>query len=251
MALKLFENAEKLGIKCVIVDGGSNKTFLEKVSEYKNVELSAQTARGMGAGRREALSIASEEFSNPASKHFFLWVEPEKDGLITEENLSKMIESLREGNSDIVVPLRGEKGMDSLPRFQAWIEERANKKASQLIGKNVTEEEAEGVWDIWFGPKMFNQKGLKYFLEYKGELDKWDSVIKPVMEAYEGGAKIASVPVDFAYDESQKSNEENDRNFKMKRIEQYAMILSEMGDKFLKRKIEEYKYKKNENNTKR
>lgn len=237
LALKLFENAEKIGVKCVVVDGGSNEEFLEKARAHRNVELSVRGSLGMGESRREALRVASEELPSATRKHFFLWVESEKDGLITIENLTKMIESLRGGDSDIVVPERED--MSSLPHFQAWIEQRANKKAMQLTDKDVKE-----IWDLWFGPKMFNEEGLKYFLDYKGELDKWDSIIKPVMNAYKDNKRVVSVPVSFEYDETQKDDEEKNDEFKKKRIAQYSTILAEMGDEFLKRKIDEQKNRK-------
>jgi len=237
LALKLFENAKELGVKCVVADGGSNEEFLEKARAYTNVVLSVEKSLGMGERRREALRIAHDELpSSSSSGHFFLWIEPEKDGLITAENLTKMIKSLRENNSDIVVPERQD--MSSLPHFQAWMEQRANKKAMQLTDKDIEE-----VWDIWFGPKMFNEEGLKYFLNYKGKLDKWDATIKPVMDAYKDNKRVVSVPVDYTYDETQKENEEGSAEFKKKRIEQYLTILTEMGDEFSKRKLIEQEEK--------
>lgn len=234
LALKLFENIEKLAIACVVIDGGSNEDFLTKVRAHKNIILRINTELGMGASRREALRIAIEECPDANSDHYFMWVEPEKDGLITVENLEKMLAPLRDDSTDIVVPAR--ENMDTLPQFQAQIEQRANKRVKELI-----QEPSAEVWDIWFGPKVFNREGSKYFLNYTGALDKWDSVMKPVLDAFKDGKRIASVPVDFSYDESQRANEDNNDTFKEKRIEQYATVLAEMGDPFWKHKLAETK----------
>ena len=119
--------------------------------------------------------------------------------------------------------------MESYPKFQEWMEKRANKRAGKLM---ASEKEAEDEMDLWFGPKMFNREGAQYFLNYKGKLDKWDSIIKPVLEAHKDGKRIISVPVDFKYPETQKTQEENSRALKEKRFEQYRKILAELGDEF-------------------
>ena len=228
MALKFFNNADQLGVRCVVLDGGSNENFLEEAKKFSNVEIIVDSSLGMGEGRRAALEAAMGE--NKAS--FFLWIEPEKDDLINEKDLGKMIADLRENKADIIVPRRESK--ETMPEFQAWIENRANKKAMEIAG--VGREEAKEVWDLWFGPKMFNREGAKYFLEYKGKLDKWDSIIKPVLNAYQDGKRVSSVDVNYKYDISQKESEEKDREMKKKRIIQYIKILAELGDEFWRKK---------------
>lgn len=157
-------------------------------------------------------------------------MEPEKVGLVTEDNLLNMIDVLRKNQADIVVPRRRSK--DTMPRLQRWIESRANKRVKDKIA-DITDEEL----DLWFGPKMFNRAGAEYFLNYRGRLDKWDSVIKPVIEAHQGGKVVVSVPVDFEYTTEEREHEEADRELKKKRIIQYSQILAEMGDKFWQEKL--------------
>lgn len=224
LALKLFENANKLRVKCVVVDGGSNPDFLAAARQFPNIEVIIDPSLGMGQSRRVALkkAITKEEAA------FFLWVEPEKSDLIDEASLGKMITGLRDQKTDIVVPKR--ESMETLPEFQAWIENRANKRAMKISG--VSEDEVKEIWDIWFGPKMFNRDGAQYFLNYQGKLDKWDAVLKPVFDAYKAGKRVSSVGVDYKYDITQKQNEENDREMKKKRVTQYMTILSELSDEF-------------------
>ncbi|MCK4554135.1 hypothetical protein KAU19_04180, partial [Candidatus Parcubacteria bacterium] len=236
LAEELFKNARKLGIKCAVIDGGSNIQFIKKAEQFENVKFIIEPHLGMGEGRRRALTEAINMASTNIKESNFLWVEPEKCGLITEANLTAMINHLRKGEADIVVPAR--KSKDTLPKFQAWIETRANKRAGKTLllaedEKDIREEEI----DLWFGPKMFNLAGAQYFLDYKGKLDKWDAIIKPVIDAHQDGKKITSVPVDFKYEESQKKYEEASREFKKKRLEQYATIFAELGDDFWKDKL--------------
>lgn len=227
LAEKFFDNVEKLNIKCVVVDGGSSQEFINKIKQYKNISLIIESSLKMGESRRKALEIAMNKIPEGINASF-LWVEPEKEDLIKEESLKAMIEFLRGGKADIVVPSRLSK--ESYPKFQKWIEERANKRAKQLLDKSGEDKLFETELDLWFGPKMFNKEGAKFFLNYKGNLDKWDSIIKPVIEAQRAGKNIVSAPVDFEYSQSQRQQEEGNIEFKIKRVEQYKQILTELGD---------------------
>lgn len=221
LAEKFLDNCSKLQINCVVVDGGSNQELIDKIKLLKNVTLLSEPSLSMGDGRKEALRIAMEKYKTP----YYFWSEPEKDDLIKEESLTEIIKGLREEKADIVVPARIEN--DTRPELQTWIENRANKKATELMDSKLDES-----FDLWFGPKMFNQAGAKYFLEYQSILNKWDTTIGPVIDAYKGGLKIASAKVDYKYDPSQKKDEEFNRVIKKKRIEQYATILKVLGDPF-------------------
>lgn len=227
LAEQLLENAAELGIRCVVMDGGSNSAFLEKIGKMDNVKLAVDPSLKMGESRRAALKTA---LMHPETKHF-PWTEPEKDALITKESLSAMIEGLRNGSTDIVVPKRASK--ESMTEFQAWIETRANKRADELIPR--TKEGNEDL-DLWFGPKMFNREGARFFENYKGDLDRWDAIIKPVIEAAQAGKRVSSVDVDYKYDPSQTEHEKGNKQMMKKRVEQYKTILKELGDKFWKNK---------------
>lgn len=218
LAIRLLENCANLGIRTVVVDGGSNTAFLDRARGIENVEILVEPNLKMGESRRKALEVAMAHQSCP----YFLWVEPEKDNLITTESLHAMIDGLRKGEVDIVVPRR--KSKESMPKFQAWIEDRANRIATAKM------EGLEEPLDLWFGPKMFNRDGAKYFAEYKGKLDKWDSIIKPVLDAHEDGSKVGSTDVDYTYDPTQATSEEYDSAMKRKRVIQYVDILDELGD---------------------
>lgn len=230
LAINMLKAANRLGINVVVVDGGSNEEFLREVQGLENVTLRIEPKSGMGESRRQAIETAINLFTERRTDTNYLWMEPEKVGLVTEDNLQNMIDVLRKNQADIVVPCRRSK--DTMPRLQRWIESRANKRVKDKIA-DITDEEL----DLWFGPKMFNRAGAEYFLNYRSKLDKWDSIIKPVIEAHRGGKVIASVPVDFEYTTEERKNEEADKELKKKRLAQYSQTLAEMGDKFWQEKL--------------
>lgn len=224
LALQQFERAEALGIRMIVSDGGSNVDFLEAASQFPNVTL-LQEPEGstMGSSRRFALEEALAD-SEDDPDHIFMWIEPEKVDLVDPDTLTELVQPIREGVADIVVPSR--KDLSTLPKQQAWFEVRANQRAGDLMkGQKST-------LDLWFGPKVFNRRAAEYFRNYKGQLDKWDAIIKPVLEANNAGLKVIDVPVDFSYPPGQSQQEDGNPAFQRKRVEQYATILAELGDKF-------------------
>ena len=186
----------------------------------------------LGGGRRDAfqkaLEIANiENIDNPV----IVWTEVEKDDFINETNLSRLQEEMNKG-TNIIIPERGEKAWNQLPEVQCFLEQRAEGKFQQIL-ENETHGTFNKKLDIWFGPKVFNKEGAKYFLEYNKEGDKtdlWDSLMVPVVEAIKKGEKVESIGMDFLYDkgliESDSSKEAS-----IKRIEQYTQILAALGDK--------------------
>lgn len=231
-----FDNAQKLGVKVVVRnDGGLPEAMLERIKAYNNITIVEKTTPNtLGGGRREALQKAIEiadkkNIENP----IFLWTEPEKDNLITEETLLKIISEVRNG-AHIAIVEREEKAWNQLPRLQGWIEKRANKRAQEVLEKETSKPQEN--LDLWFAPKAFDKTGSKYFLDYnsdKNKLDLWDSLMVPVQEARKNGIKVESVLVNFLYNKTQIENEsdESNREIQVKRLEQYAQILKELGDK--------------------
>lgn len=233
IALETLRRINDLGVRCVVVDGGSDTHFLENAGSLPNITVVVEPRLGMGESRRKALDIAVTQF--PDSK-FYLWMEPEKDDLVREDSLEAMLGPLEREESDIVVPKR--KSLAGYPKFQKWIEQRANKRVANQL--NIYDDEGQQL-DLWFGPKMFNRCGAEYFLNYQSSLDKWDSIIAPVVEGHRKGARIKSVVIDYRYDTIQELHEEEDSEMNRKRIEQYTTILPELGDKYWQQKTGEHK----------
>lgn len=233
LALELFDRANTAGVKIVVSDGGSNDSFIEATKAYTNITLVKQPGKStMGSSRRFALNKALEDAKdNP--EHIFFWLEPEKADLVDPETLAKLIQPIRSGEADIAVPSRID--TSSLPRHQAWLEARANSRANNLLqGLDPSRPRAESdiTLDLWFGPKVFNERAAKYFADYKGQLDKWDAVIKPVLEASHDGLRILNVPIQFDYPYVQSQYEKDNAELKRKRLVQYSSVLAELGDTF-------------------
>ena len=228
---KTFDNAQKLGIKVVVRnDGGLPPEMLDRIKAYENITIVEKTAPNtLGGGRREALQKCIEIANKEGiEKPVFLWTEPEKDDLITEKNLSPLVAEINAG-SNVIVPERGEKAWNELPRQQRFLEQRAEKRVQQNIMKS------DERLDLWFGPKVLDLAGADYFLRYnstKDKIDLWDSLMVPVLEAKKDGLEVKSVTLDFSYDESQtkEGDEAKQEGMELKRLEQYSQILKELGD---------------------
>lgn len=240
LCIKMLENARNLGIKVVVKDGGSNAHFISQLTNLKNVVLvqdeSAAEHKSMGEDRRHALRVAMQIAEQEIiSQPCFFWTEPEKDSLISAENLQEMMSELTHG-ANIVVPARKEKAWETLPKNQRWFEQRAERRLLKILQESSATGWHKEPPDLWFGPKMFDGEGAKYFLGYnkdKNRADLWDATIVPVVEAIKDGQKVSSIPVDYEYTEDQRDSESGELEdaFTIKRLEQYAQILKEMGDK--------------------
>lgn len=223
LCIKFLKNAQELGIKCVVSEWWStNQEFLNELKSLRNITV-VESNKWMWEDRRTWLKVAMEE--NPTSK-YFLWSEPEKDDLITPEHIQTLIQWADDWGYDIIVPKR-EKN-DGRPEFQKWIEDRANQRVYNELRKQWVQ--LEDVYDLWFWPKVFTQKWAQYFLNYQGKLDKWDSIIKPVVDALRDGIKVWSITINYKYDETQIDNEADpeNRSIRDKRVSQYRAILMEI-----------------------
>lgn len=202
LAKKLIKNASALDYEVIIVDGGSTMDLLTDFSNL-GARVYEQQKKGMGNGRREAMRYAFE-----TGREILIWTEPEKANFISE--ISKTVKPILEGKSELVVPKR--KSLDSYPITQQYSEPLGN-----LFFKKLT-----GFWlDIYFGPKIFNNKSVNYFLDYDGEYgDLWDSIQIPVMNAIFDKKRVLSVEVDYTHPREQTEIEEDHLNFYRIRIEQ-------------------------------
>lgn len=229
LAIKMIENANKYWIKIVMIDRGSGTKFLEQLKTYDNVTIiDPKEWDTMAWDRRNALQKALELYPDAP---YFLWTEPEKDDFITPKNLSPVMDEIETGKYAIVVPKRADKS--TMVDFQAREETRANKELSALAAweKRIEEKNPDLYWgeqfDLFFGPKIMTRKGAEYFLKYKGQLDKRDGTITPVLLAKAQWENIWSATVNYEYDSSQIENEHWDKNMNRKRLHQYVEILNE------------------------
>lgn len=255
LAIKTIENANKLWIHLVVLDGWSCEDFLSKIRKFLNITIIEADdtnnikSLSMWEARRMALEIAREKYNTD----FYLWMEPEKDNLITKENIDPLMQEARTEKHEIIIPKRKNKA--SYPDFQAREETRANKELSSLMYKYTNKNWDTKEWntkeynaydgeeyDLFFWPKLFSKKVIDYFLSYKSTLDKSDAIITPILIAHQNWVSVWSKEIDYTYDITQKENEESspkiksinkkwkNRNRKIidtKRLEQYVYILEE------------------------
>lgn len=264
LCLEMIQNAQKLGLELVIVDAGStNEKFLEGLKGVdKNLVRifdtndSGSKIEGMGEPRRLSFYLAAggsfndwikfkrshpnEEYNyyenvNPKEGDYYLWLEPEKSPLLTQENLDSLVEATQEGKVPVIVPERDVEAMDSLPPFQMYAETSANWEANRRL-RDFSPGYMDA--DLWFGPKLFDAKeGLKVFLRDQGKM--WDCIISPVAVAVKQGLKVGRAFVNFRYPVSQQEEESNTARsefFENKRIEQLQFILAAI-DKALRPQI--------------
>lgn len=217
LATEFFQRLRDLHITSSAVDGGSPEDFHAQLPTSENMFIERAPELNLGASRREALRLALEQ----SQVEFLMWAEPEKGNVITENNIEAILAPLRSHAADIVIPKRISK--ESYPHFQAWIEQRGNKRMNSLANH-----ESEEI-DFWFGPRAFNRNCAKYFSEYQGS--GWDSIFVPLLNAVRDGRHLASVPVEFTYPPEQRAIEEETeylRTFKLKRLEQYRNLIQSL-----------------------
>ena len=131
---EMLDNTQKLWIRVVVGDGGSGVDFLERVSGYPNVTLIhsgkwwENTDLTMAGERRFTGRVSMEKYPEAS---YFLWLEPEKAELMKMENIDAILDPMRLWTADMVVPSR--KSKDTLPPQQRAAENRANRRASDII----------------------------------------------------------------------------------------------------------------------
>lgn len=218
--LALAQNARDLGVNLVVVDGNSDQEFLDRVADFPNIRLLPEPAGGtMGSGRRYACGFAQAWAVEQGEKNpIFLWIEPEKADLITSSNLIALMEPIVASEADIVVPARNAAGIASMASFQAQVERICNAYSCQNLGL---------VYDLWFGPKMFNATAAAVFRAYNSEgnlPDKWDGIVIFPVLAVQGGLLVRGVEVEFLYDPSEKELEDKSIFLQFRRMLQASVI---------------------------
>lgn len=134
---EMIENAQKLGIRVVVGDGWSGSEFIERLQKYSNITyvVSGRWWENpdltMAGERRFTWKKAMEAFPDATN---FLWLEPEKAELMKMENIDAILQPLRDGFADMVVPSR--KSKETLPPQQRAAENRANRRASHILKRS-------------------------------------------------------------------------------------------------------------------
>ena len=231
-ALETFEALDAAGYTTCVVDGGSKQSFIDAARALPCIRIEDEKERGMGAGRRQAMRMASFIATERASFSpgftdggVVLWMEPEKTGLVPF--IADIVRPLERHEADLVLPAR--RSMASYPVEQEYAERLGNKAFTDLTGHAL---------DAWFGPRAIRPAALKFFLDYDGKSadgkeeygDKWDSIFVPVLRAIADGLTVTSVDVGYIHPAQQKLDEEGNIDMLIKRIAQLQNLVPMLRD---------------------
>ncbi len=124
--------------------------------------------------------------------------------------------------ADIVIPRR--RSLSSYPAKQQLTEREGNEFYEQL-----TRLPFDAVW----GTHTSNKKAVQVFLDYENanfpsKIDKWDSIIVPIIDMPKAGIRMESVEVDYECPKEQRLAEDINPDSVAKRYEQLSMTTRAM-----------------------
>ena len=206
---------------------------VKALARAKRIALKKE--KGMSAGRRQALEMASE-FEDAK---VVCWTEPEKISIINDCLPEATIPILTD-EADIIIPKRDEQAFKTYPSQQAAYEQKANKLWNEILKKHsLLSEDAEDL-DVWIGPRFIknDKEILQLFLD-KYEFQKRDlkvddivepelwpnALFLPIIAALKKGLRVKSVDVEYRHPTEQTQSEENNETFNRKRDIQLKNII--------------------------
>jgi hypothetical protein len=268
LALDLVRNAHVLGVRLVVADSSPLLEWESMSSFEKSVHaligdtstvivmrthkrLAWGTQSTMADERKQALEYGLESY--PDSDHF-LWIEPEKANLVTQQSLSTIAKTAQETAADFVIPTRaklayvlnqnGKKmpdtslwGINTLPEFQARTETRAN----TVLRKDTGE-----YHDSYFGPVLL--KRWTWTEQYlNSPHPTWGVNVLTPIEWRKNWLSVVAAPIDYSYDDRQRLFENGDidgegnqlspeekrqqaKKYKKKRVKQYQTIVTDKNN---------------------
>ncbi len=199
------------GQRPIVVDGSPEKIREQLQRAGGSIFEQYPDSTTMGATRRQAIEIAMLQ-----QAEVIVWMEPEKCTLT--RYIPELVKRLMLAEASILIPRR--QSLDSYPPYQAVKELEGNSAVAEFTSRPDL--------DLWFGPRVFDRRGAKYFLDYQGENgDRWESIFIPVLQALKAGEKVASHTVDYIHPPEQTAAE-TDPVMDRKRDDQLVSLLSAM-----------------------
>ena len=205
-ALRGAQVLQDFGIKLIVVDAGSDTSFLHELEKF-DAQIFPQTGKTLGSARRQAFSLGQA-----SGAEILIYSELEKDTFC--QSLPPLIDSLANSSARLMVPARH--NMLSYPLFQRRSEELINAYFKSLTGVEL---------DSAFGPRLWKLAINNLFLDFDGAYgDKWDSIFIPVLRAVYAGETILSPTVFYENPAEQTAAENFNSSMEEKRIEQLYSI---------------------------
>ncbi|MDD5145330.1 MAG: hypothetical protein PHF44_00555 [Candidatus Pacebacteria bacterium] len=206
LAIETVKQASELGYEIIVVDNSPPE--IKDIFRKYGAKV-ADSATGMGVGRRIAIQLANDL---TGTNGVIIWMEPEKAPLVPY--LAKLIEPITAGIADLVIPKR--RSLSSYPLIQQHFEWLGNEAFRLLTGR---------VLDAWSGPRIFRPEIAPYFLNYKGEYgDQWDSIFIPVLRAIKDGKKVIGVEVNYIHPAEQTAVEDDFEMYQKRRYQLNTLI---------------------------
>lgn len=216
LAVELLNNAQKAGIRAVVVDGSPppNQEAIREMLAVTGAQVLGEPEQStMGVSRRCALRHAS---TGAGPRDAIVWIEPEKAPLVPF--LEQICEPIHAGRVSLVVPGRTDKGLSSYPPVQAAAERLGNAVFARLTGR---------AYDPWFGPRACSLAGLSLFTEYSGAYgDHWDSIFIPLLRAARAGLRMDECRVEYRHPPEQTAAEDDIQIGVLKRFDQLQNLVS-------------------------
>lgn len=244
LAISLARNTLREGFQLIIVDGGSNNKFIERLNEI-DVNIVTQSEIGMDKSRFQVY----QEISKLSNIKVIAWIEAEKAPLITDE-LWQISLSILRNKAKIIVPSRSRLGFESIPKYQEQSEKSANSILTTTLEKYKGERkiflDLNEIPKIdWFlGPKIF---GIELTAEFTNETPFWKGfqnflgmkdpdllksygyagpLILPVIYALHKGIPVSSIEIkSYKHPAEQtKIETEHKKEYLKKRVKQLTDI---------------------------
>lgn len=219
-ALQMVKMSRDCGYSLIsLVDGSPNPEIREAFSKAGAIVEREEPNSTMGMARRQTIRKALELLEN---KGVVVWLEPEKWPLVPF--FERITAPVLFDQADFVQPARV--SLRSYPLVQQVAERIANDVFYQATGHKL---------DIWFGPRVFNEKVAPLFMDYRpedyqgsGEIlypDTYDAHHLPPIKAIADGFRVAEVVVPYIHPAEQTAADPNDPKFVARRGEQLANLV--------------------------
>lgn len=240
LALKTISKARDLGHYVLVIDGTGEESSFWSALRSTGVNTESQIEKGMDPARQQAFTRASEQ----EKVKVIAWLEPEKESMVDPHCLWPASLAVLNGDYDLVIPARDERGFATYPEYQSKYEKRANDRFNNILETAGLHTADDSALDAWFGPRVFNKDILSYFTgEYSFRGVDDTSAIKdmyanvktsnynsatffPIIRSIFEGKKVGSVIVPYRHPPEQTANEINNAEMEQKRHGQYVNIIT-------------------------
>jgi len=251
LALETIHSVTINGYQIVVVDSQKSPAFGEELKKLNDIIL-AEEIPGLSNSRqqgfRKALELTYKEGQKAVPIEIIAWVEPEKVSIV-KNNIPIIIKPLLKNKADIVIPKRGmQEFVDTYPDYQVKYEKASNLLWNRMLRIfGIMPQDHEDL-DVWFGPRFFSNKPevtslflKKYnYLENSNlqetsnkiyQTDGYSNALYfPVIQALFNHLRVESVEIPYLHPETQTQIENNNDNFKQKRLNQQREIIRTNAD---------------------